>query len=379
VTRRALPVVVVVMAAMLAAGLDAQPPVRRGTTIAALRSYAGFYHQQNVSVLGVIGRQGEQTYVGSEDGRLRILIRDLPKEERAEVRGTFLDIGRMTQDDPRLIPFNLLDSVRATYGDRWPRPGEELVLVVAGTSEPAPAANVTTPPLRAVAMDPSRFVGQRVTLLGQFRGRNLFGDLPEAPVSDKWSFVLRAADAAVWVIGVQPKGKTFDFDPGRRIDTGRWVKVTGTARSAKGLTWLAGTSIELAQEPSTETAVEVVLPPPPPPAVEVLFSAPTDGETDVRLDTRIRIQLSRDLDESSLKGRVRITYSAGDSADRGEPQPPGIEFTTSYTRDNRALEIRPVAPWERFRRVTVQFLEGVKGTDGGAMAPFTLTFTTGGS
>jgi hypothetical protein len=111
----------------------------------------------------------------------------------------------------------------------------------------------------------------------------------------------------------------------------------------------------------------------------VLFSAPTEGETDVRLDTRIRVQLSRDLDETSLKGRVRITYSSRESSDRGEPQAPAIEFTTSYARDNRALEIRPVAPWQRFRLVRVELLEGVKGTDGGAMVPFTLTFTTGGS
>lgn len=329
-------------------------------------------------MLGEISRQGEQTFVGNDEGRIRILVRDVPKEQRTEVRGTFLDIGRMPQDDPRLIPFNLLESVRATYSDRWPRPGEELVLVVSSTTEPPPAANVNTPPLRTLAMDPTRFVGQRVTVLGQFRGRNLFGELPEAPVSDKWSFVLRASDSAVWVMGIQPKGKTFNFDPGRRIDTGRWVKVTGTVRSAKGLTWLEGTTIELAQEP-TESAVEVVLPPPPPPAVEVLFSAPTEGETDVRLDTRIRVQLSRDLDESSLRGHLRITYSASDSADRGEPEPPAVEFTTTYAKDNRALEIRPVGPWQRFRLVKVEFLEGIKGTDGGAMTPFTLTFTTGGS
>jgi hypothetical protein len=371
-------VLTAVAAATLVVGLDAQPPARRGTTIAALRNYASFYHQQTVSVLGEISRQGEQTFVGNDEGRIRILVRDVPKEERTEVRGTFLDIGRMPQDDPRLIPFNLLESVRAAYSDRWPRPGEELVLVVSSTTDPPPAANINTPPLRTLAMDPTRFVGQRVTVLGQFRGRNLFGELPEAPVSDKWSFVLRASDSAVWVMGIQPKGKTFNFDPGRRIDTGRWVRVTGTARSAKGLTWLEGTTIELAQEP-TESAVEVVLPPPPPPAVEVLFSAPTEGETDVRLDTRIRVQLSRDLDESSLRGRLRITYSASDSADRGEPQPPAVEFTTTYAKDNRALEIRPVGPWQRFRLVKVEFLEGIKGTDGGAMTPFTLTFTTGGS
>jgi Bacterial Ig-like domain len=378
VTRRAFLVLAAILTSILAGSLQAQPAPRRGTTIAALRNYAGFYHQQTVSVIGDIARQGELMFVSSDEGRIRLLVRDAPKEERTEVRGTLLDVGRMTQDDPRLIPFNLLDSIRAAYADRWPRPGEELVLVVTGTIDPPPSSNVTTPPLRSVAMDPARFVGQRVTLLGQFRGRNLFGELPEAPVSDKWSFVLRSADAAVWVVGLQPKGKTFNFDPGRRIDTGRWVKITGTVRTAKGLSWLEGSAIELAQEP-TETAVEVVLPPPPPPAVEVLFSAPTEGETDVRLDARIRVQLSRDLDESSLKGHLRITYSTSDSADRGEPQPPSVEFTTSYAKENRALEIRPVGPLERFRRVKVEFLEGVKGTDGGVLAPFTLSFTTGGS
>ena len=36
-------------------------------------------------------------------------------------------------------------------------------------------------------------------------------------------------------------------------------------------------------------------------------------------------------------------------------------------------------PLERFRVVKLEILEGVKGTDGGPMKPFTLTFTTGGS
>ena len=59
--------------------------------------------------------------------------------------------------------------------------------------------------------------------------------------------------------------------------------------------------------------------------------------------------------------------------------PPSVAFTTNYTRENRALEIRPTEPLERFRLVKVEILEGVKGPDGGALQPFTLTFTTGGS
>ena len=55
------------------------------------------------------------------------------------------------------------------------------------------------------------------------------------------------------------------------------------------------------------------------------------------------MQLSRDLNPETLKGRIRITYSPTDSTDRGEAQPPTVEYTTQYTRENRALEIRPLA------------------------------------
>jgi hypothetical protein len=302
----------------------------------------------------------------------------LPREGRIEARGQFLDVGRMSQDDPRLIPFNLLERIQRAYQDRWPKPGEELLLILSSTAAPPASANVNEPPLRAVAMEPQRFENQKISLVGQFRGRNLFGDLPEAPAQHRHSFVLRSADAAVWVFGVQPKGRNFSFDPGRRLDTGRWVKVAGTVKTARGLTWLEGTSIELAPEPAeTTTEVEINLPPPPP--VEVLFTAPAEGEADVRLTERIRMQLSRDLNPETLKDRVRLTYSAAESKDRGEAQPPSIAFTANYTRENRALEIRPTEPFERFRLVTLEILPGIKGTDGGDMPPFKLTFTTGGS
>jgi hypothetical protein len=91
------------------------------------------------------------------------------------------------------------------------------------------------------------------------------------------------------------------------------------------------------------------------------------------------MQLSRDLNPETLKDRIRITYSATDSKERGEAQPPSIAYTFTYARENRALEIRPAEPFERFRSVTLEILPGVKGTDGGDMPPFKLTFTTGGT
>ena len=374
---RTLAAALAIAAAGACATIVAQPATRRTTTVAALKNYPSFYNQQTVLVVGEVRGQGERRSIGSDEASVRLIARDYP-EGRIEARGQFLDIGRISQDDPRLIPFNLLDLVRTAYPDRWPRPGEELVLILSSTGPPPAASDITTPPLRTLALEPERFAGRAVTILGQFRGRNLFGDLPEAPLNNKWQFVLRSADAAVWVIGLQPKGKTFTFDPNRRIDSGRWVKVAGTVRTAKGLTWLEGTSIDLAQAPA-ETATEVTLEAPPPPPVEVLFAAPGEGEVDVRLEERIRLQLSRDLDPATLKGRIRITYSATESRDRGEAEAPAVAFATGYTKENRSLEIRPSQPWERFRTVKVEFLEGIKGPDGGPMAPFTLTFTTGGS
>jgi hypothetical protein len=362
--------------ATLAAAVLAQPQTRRATTISAIRNYAGFYHQQTVLVIGEIKGTIERATIGTEEGAITLIAREL-REGKVEARGQLLDIGRLSQDDPRLIPFNLLDRIRAQYQDRWPKPGEEIILLLGGMAPPPGATDVTSPPLRALVMEPAKFDGQKVTITGQFRGRNLFGDRPEAPAQHRYQFVLRAGDAALWVMGVQSKGKNFNFDPAKRIDTGRWVKVQGTVRTAKGLTWIEGTSIDLAPTPEETTEVAIDLPPPPP--VEVLFTAPAEGEADVRLTERIRMQLSRDLDPATLKDRVRLTYSAADSKQRGEAQAPSIAFTTHYTRENRALEIRPSEPLERFRLVKMEILEGVKGTDGGAMPPFTLTFTTGGS
>jgi hypothetical protein len=361
----------------LIATTAAQPQPRRATTITAIRAYPGFYHQQTVLVVGEIKGSGERATIGTGERAITLVARETPREGRLEARGQLLDVGRMSQEDPRLIPFNLLDRIRTAYQDRWPKPGEELMLLLGGTAPPPAAASAANPPLRSVVMEPARFEGQKVEVIGRFRGRNLFGDLPEAPASNRFQFVLRSADAALWVMGLQPKGKNFNFDPGKRIDTGRWVKVHGTVRSAKGLVWLEGTSLDLAPAPEETTEVAIDLPPPPP--VEILFTAPAEGEADVRLTERIRIQLSRDLDPATLEDRVRLSYSTSESKDRGEAQAPAIAFTTSYARENRALEIRPTDPLERFRLVRLELLEGVKGPDGGALAPFTLTFRTGGS
>ena len=131
--------------------------------------------------------------------------------------------------------------------------------------------------------------------------------------------------------------------------------------------------------PQSREVAAITSPPTPPWPLEIEFSVPIAGEADVRLDSRIRLQFSRELDPASLTDRIRLAYSPTDSAERGEPQPPALEFTFAYDKDTRVLEIRPRNPFERFRQVRVDLIEGIVGVDGAILKPWSLNFSTGGS
>jgi hypothetical protein len=109
--------------------------------------------------------------------------------------------------------------------------------------------------------------------------------------------------------------------------------------------------------------------------VQVVFSSPTDGETDVASAGAIRIQFSRGLSEPSLKGNLRISY-VGVPAAAGADS--GLQFQATYDGANRALVLKMAQPFEAFRTVKLEILEGVKGFDGAPVAPWSVTFSVGG-
>jgi hypothetical protein len=227
---------------------------------------------------------------------------------------------------------------------------------------------------------PSRYLDQKVTVVGQFAGRNLLGDLPDAPGRSRYDFVLRSVDAAIWVTNIQPRGRDFDLSLDARIDTGRWLEVTGTLQQGRGLQWLEAQpgSLKLAKPPAETTSAEPQIRVPAAPPPEVVFSAPTQDETDVLVSTNVRIQFSRDIDPATLKGHLRAQYIGSALPAGGEPAPK-LEFTTEYRPATRVLEIRFSQPIVRFRTVQIDLLEGVLGTDQQPLAPWTLKFMTGGS
>lgn len=382
------------------ASADAQPAVRRATNIAAILAYPSFYHMRPILLVGTVARQQNGEFrVSDSSGSLRLIPQGKAPDGLDEVRGQFWDLGRMKPDDPRLAGYDMRTTFHVDTEGAWPRPGEVIAIIAPDITPAAPstglasAAGTTSPPgfapisIRSIVLDASHYVGQKVTIAGQFYGRNLSGDLPDAPRQSRYDFVLRAADASIWVTNVRPKGKdsrgrNFELGLDARIDTGKWLRISGTVRQGRGLLWIDGEAGTLAPvQPPTDTVVEEEAPvrvPAAPPS-EVVFSAPTADETDVPLATNVRIQFSRDLDPATLQGHIRVGYVPAPGANPGEAIGQAVDFTTSYSAYNRVVELKFTKPLQQFRTLKVELLDGIVGTDQQRLKPWTLTFEVGGS
>ena len=350
---------------LIAAAVSAQPAARRPTNIAALKSFGSFYHNRPILLVGTVATDDKGVRVSDDNGSFRVLYKGSAPDGLDEIRGEFWDLGRMKPDEPQLTSYDLQKTFGVDPNGPWPRPGEVTAIIATNISQAVlpPAATI-----RTLTLFPTRFVDQKVTVTGQFSGRNLFGDLPDSPGKSKWDFVLRASDSAIWITGAQPKGKGFNFSLDSRLDSGRWLEITGTVKTARGLVWLdvKEDDIKLGKAP-TDTApaeVEQVARIAPAPRPEVVFSAPTQEEIDVPIATTVRIQFSRDINASTLKGHITVT--------------PPVDFTTSYTGANRSLEIKFAKPFQRFGKVRVELSDGILGTDKQPLQPYTLTFDLGG-
>jgi hypothetical protein len=303
------------------------------------------------------------------------VFKGTPPDGPAAVRGEFWDVGRLNPDDPRLAAYDVRTVFKIDPEGAWPRPGQVLAIIASGITAADPPS---APTVRNLVLFPERYLDSKITLVGQFAGRNLLGDLPDAPGQSRYDFVLRSTDAAVWVTNIRPRGRDFELSLDARIDTGRWLEVTGTLQQGRGLQWLnadAG-SLKLTQAPkdlTEEAPIRVPAAAPP----EVIFSTPTAGETDVLTATTLRIQFSRDINPATLRGNVRIAYTDGDMKTLDGTAGPAAEFTTQYLPGTRVLQVRFAQPLARLRAVRIELLEGVLGTDGQPLKPWTLAFQTG--
>lgn len=350
---------------------------RRATTVDALVAYPAFFHTQAVRVRGTIARRGIMNVITARDRDLLLAGREADSFNEStttvEVSGVFLDVGRLEQTDPRLADIDAARLSQSRLEKPWPSVGELLLLVPTRVDD---APTFPAPSIRALALDPLRYLDQNVTVRGRFRGRNLFGDQPTAPGEHRDEWVLQAADASVWVSGRKPKGDGFELNPDSRIDSNVWLEVAGTVRAERGVVFLVATAIRTAPAPQEQPPSEpVVRVPTRGPSPEVIFSTPTNGETDVEVSTRVRIQFSRDINKDTIAGHLRVSY-AGSTGGSGAS--PALPVSLTYLDGSRIIELRFVDPPERFRTVTVELTDGIRAPDGAALVPYTFSFTLGG-
>lgn len=369
------------LAVALATVTSAQPPRRLATSPQALLAAPVFFHGRQIAVRGEVTEErtlarlqvplDEDTVArGGTVPQVFVFWKELPSRTRGEVRGEFWDLGRLSADDGRFSAYDFRTLIDSVLNGRWPAREEVFVILGATIQEVEPSPGAT---IREIAMAPDTFAGRDVTVSGRFRGRNLYGDLPGPVNKSRWDFVLHSADAAVWVTGMRPRGKGFDLDAGARVDTGRWLEVSGVVRVDGPAVWIEAKGMQLATAPQ-ETPVEVVVPVTPrQPPPEVVFSAPVPEEIDVERDSTVRIQFSRDMDPRSFAGRVRVRYVPPP----GQTAAAAPELSFRYNPGIRALEVKFAQPLERYTQVAVDLLEGISATDGQPLAPWTLRFTTG--
>jgi Bacterial Ig-like domain len=366
--------------------LFAQTSGRHLTTIDALRRFSGYFHLQNVVLRGefveVAARRaangstrpgggaadvsvtGQRLALHSGDSEMQVILNDVsPLDGPVEVRGQLIDVGRLTSADPRLGRYD-----NKPDPEHWPMPGEELVLSLTSVTKAAPDGAAT---IRSIALEPWKYEGQTVTVTGQFGGRNLFGDVPASPARDKYDFVLRNPEGAVWVTGLRPKGKGFDLNVDARVDTSHWLQVSGVIKRDRALVVLEAKTINAAQPPAARAVAEEPEPLAPKEPGEVVFSSPTDGETGVSPTAPLRVQFSRGVDPPTLNSRFRFSYVGGEA-------PSGtVDVQATYDVGTHAVVLKLSKPLEAFRTVKIELLDGVKTFDGAPIKPWSVTFSVG--
>ena len=359
----------VAAATLAAAGAAPQPSARVATTAEALVSEPVFFQGKQIAVRRATVENAGVTELAQTAKPVAVYWREQPSHGAdVEIRGEFWDLGRLQRDDARLAGIDLGPLLQATTRGEWPPRDRVFVIVNATTAEsPLPQE----PSVRTLALAPDHYDGKNVTVVGRFRGTNLFGDLPVPVAKGRWDFVIQSADGAIWVTGMRPRGKGFDLDPGARVDTGHWLQVTGVVHNGEPLPWIEASALAEASAP-TETVVEVPAPVIREPGPTVVFSAPVEADTDVDRGAPVRIQFSRDMDPKSFGNQVRVSYVGGQGAAAAPP------FTIRYDEGTRALEIKFSEPLDPFRQVKVELLNGiVSAGDKQPLAAWSLTFTTG--
>jgi hypothetical protein len=344
---------------------------------------AGRYQKRNIRTGGTADWL-EEPYLRLRDQGAEVVLIPTPGIEAdlrsllgrdVEVTGIVRELQRPRSDpcllghwslceDPNLPPLPDLTDSRG----HWPRVSITVWSLTDMTEQrKKQRLEALTVTLEALLSRPGARDGQTVRVVGKFRGRNLYGDLPARSQRNSSDWVIKDEHYAVWVSGKKPKGEGFNLDPGLKRDTGKWVEVVGRVETRGGVTYLRAVKVGLATAPSPTAQVQPPPPPPERPKVPpvVVFSLPLDGEAEVPIDSRFVVQFNKDMNEETFRGHVLLRYSG--------PQLPGdrpfVGLRLSYDGGRRALTVDPGDRLLPGRQVELLLLPGIADIDGLELTP----------
>jgi Bacterial Ig-like domain len=217
--------------------------------------------------------------------------------------------------------------------------------------------------LESLLSNPGKNDGKTVKVFGQFRGRNLYGDLPSRSQVSSDDWVIKDDLFAVWVSGKKSKGAGWALDASLKRDTGKWMEVVGRVETRNGVVYIRATEVKLS---SGKTAAATPAQPPPPPperpkvAPVVVFALPLDGEAEVARDSRFVVQFSKDMDEATFAGHVVFRYAG--PVLPGDRIFDGMKLT--YDQGRRALIVDPGDLLRPGRQIELILLPGIVDIDG---------------
>lgn len=133
----------------------------------------------------------------------------------------------------------------------WPR-ASITILSLSDIGEPGGTSDSSRPDreggratLEEVLAQPDSASGRDVRIVGQFRGRNLFGDLPADSQRSPSDWVLKEGDRAVWVTGKKAQGKGWRLDAELKSDARWWLEVVGSVEVVGGVVYVRAKRVSL--------------------------------------------------------------------------------------------------------------------------------------
>ena len=306
--------------------------------------------------------QQRRTYILADSAVDTALLQPVP-EISAEFESDAMQfLGRQTQIT------GLVQELSGSLGDpTQPRIGITFWQFMGPPEEVKGPLKFVDVSLESLVSRPGREDGKTVRVVGKFRGRNLYGDLPARSERASGDWVIKDDLYAVWVSGRKPKGSGWELDASLKRDTGKWIEVIGRPETRNGVTYVRAAQVRITDPP--RPTADAAPPPPPPerPKVPpvVVFALPLDGEGEVPSDSRFVVQFNKDMDEATFKGHVMLRY-AGPTLP-GDRQFDGIKLT--YDQGRRALTVDPGDVLRPGRQIELMLLPGISDIDGLTLIP----------